>query len=62
MAMLTLTEAAKRMGFSYICLWTWVKAKKIPYYDINGSYRVDEKELEKFLKKSKVEIKEKGDS
>lgn len=54
MAMLTLKEAGKRLGFAYITLWTWVKANKIPHYVINGSYRIDEKDLEKFLRERKV--------
>ena len=57
MAMLTLTEAGKRCGFKYITLWTWVRANKITYYDINGSYRIDEKDLEKFLESKKVVAK-----
>jgi len=57
MTMLTLTEAAKRCGFKYITLWTWIQKKKIPYYDINGSYRIDEKELEEFIKSKKVVAK-----
>ena len=57
MAMLTLTEAAKICGFKYITLWTWVKANKIPHYDINGSYRIDEEDLKKFLKSKKVVAK-----
>lgn len=57
MAMLTLTEAGKRCGFKYITLWGWCKTNKIPYYNVNGSYRIDEKDLEKFLKSKKEEVK-----
>ncbi|MBA7521379.1 hypothetical protein ES705_13486 [subsurface metagenome] len=57
MTMLTLTEAAKRCGFKYITLWTWCQQNKIPYYDINGSYRINSEELDKFIKSKKVVAK-----
>jgi len=57
MAMLTLKEAAKLCGFKYITLWTWIQKKKIPYYNINGSYRIDEEDLKKFLESKKVVAK-----
>jgi excisionase family DNA binding protein len=53
--MLTLKEAAKICGFKYITLWTWIQKKKIPYYNIDGSYRIDEEDLKKFLESKKVE-------
>ncbi|MBA7534899.1 hypothetical protein ES705_27149 [subsurface metagenome] len=57
MAMLTLTEAAKRCGFKYITLWTWCQQNKIPYFNIGGSYRIDEEDLNKFLESKKVVAK-----
>lgn len=57
MAMITLTEAGKRIGFKYITLWGWCKTNKIPYYNINGSYRIDERDLEKFLEGKRVVAK-----
>ncbi|GAI86417.1 unnamed protein product [marine sediment metagenome] len=57
MAMLTLTEAAKRCGFKYITLWTWVQKNKIPHYNIDGSYRIDSEDLNKFLESKKVVAK-----
>ncbi len=57
MAMLTLTEAAKRCGFKYITLWTWCQKNKIPYFNIDGSYRIDEEDLNKFLESKKVVAK-----
>jgi len=57
MAMLTLKEAAKICGFKYITLYNWVQKNKIPHYNINGSYRIDEEDLKKFLKSKKVVAK-----
>jgi excisionase family DNA binding protein len=57
MAMLTLTEAAKICGFKYITLYGWVQKNKIPHYNINGSYRIDEEDLKKFLESKKVVAK-----
>ncbi|MBA7528496.1 hypothetical protein ES705_20683 [subsurface metagenome] len=57
MAMLTLTEAAKICGFKYITLWTWCQQNKIPYFNIGGSYRIDEEDLKKFLESKKVVAK-----
>jgi excisionase family DNA binding protein len=55
--MLTLKEAAERCGFKYITFYNWVQKNKIPYYNINGSYRISEEELKKFIESKKVVAK-----
>ncbi|MEW6455344.1 MAG: helix-turn-helix domain-containing protein [Acidobacteriota bacterium] len=52
--LLSLREAANRLGFSYITLWKWQKQGKIPAIRIGGRLRLDEKEIEKFIKGNRV--------
>jgi len=50
---LTIQEVADRIGFSYITVYGWVKSGKIPSYNFAGGFRVTEKDLETFVKKSR---------
>ena len=55
--MIKVSEVAKRLGFKYITVWSWMQKGKIRYYKINGSYRIEERDLNKLLKDSKREVK-----
>jgi len=46
---LTLQEVADRLGYAYITVYGWVRAKKIPCYKIGGCWRVKEEELNQFI-------------
>lgn len=56
MAMIKLSEAGKILGFKYVTMYSWYRDKKIPCYNINGSLRVEEKDIRKLLRDSKGKV------
>ena len=56
--MLTIPEVAKRLNMHYNTIYYWCRDGKLPSIQFDRIYRIDEKELEKFLKsKRKVVAK-----
>lgn len=47
-------EVSKRLNFCYNTVWGWVKKGKLKSYCFNGGYRITERDLDDFVKKSKV--------
>jgi len=56
-AMLTVQDVAKRLNMHYMTVYYWVRDGKLPAVQINKIYRIDERELEEFLKTKKVVAK-----
>lgn len=55
--MLTVQDVAKRLNMHYMTIYYWVRDGKLPAVQINKVYRIDERELEEFLKTNKVVAK-----
>jgi len=57
MALIKVSEVAKRLNFRYATIWNWMQKGTIRYYKIGDSYRIEEKDLKKIIKDSKREVK-----
>lgn len=55
--MLTVQDVAKRLNMHYMTIYYWVRDGKLPAVQINKIYRIDEGELEEFLRTNKVVAK-----
>lgn len=51
---LTLNEVAERLNLSRMTVYRYVKSKKLPAYQFERDFRVDESDLEKFISQFKV--------
>lgn len=49
---LSVMEVANRLNFSYNTIYNWIKDNKLKSYSFNGGFRVLEKDLQNFIKKS----------
>ena len=56
--MLSQKQIAQKLGVSEMTISRWVKARTIPYYQLNGIVRFDEKVIESWLEKRKVRTKQ----
>jgi excisionase family DNA binding protein len=56
--LLTIREAAKLTGFTESCWRSWILRRKVPFYRINRSVRIAEKDLEKLIEQSLVPARE----
>jgi len=51
--MLTLNEVAKRLGLHYNTIYSYVRSGELKAIKFKKVYRIEEKELEKFIKSKK---------
>ena len=49
----TIDEIAELLKISYLTVFRWVKAGKLTAYKVGKQYRIDAKDLNNFLEKSK---------
>lgn len=54
---LSIQEVSNRIGMSYISVYNYCRTGKIPCVQFDRVYRVSERELNKWLKSKKVEVK-----
>lgn len=55
--MLTVSEAAKRLGVQESTVRAWVMRRRIPYLKIGRGVRIEEKELDRLLAQCRVPAK-----
>lgn len=55
--MLSKKEVAKKLNVSEKTIDRWMKARKIPYFNINGIYRFDEQVIDMWLQRKQVRLK-----
>jgi excisionase family DNA binding protein len=55
--MLTVSEAAKRMGVQESTVRAWVMRRRIPHLKIGRSVRIEEKEVDRLLAQCRVPAK-----
>lgn len=55
----TLKEVRELLKISYITLYRWVQAGKIPAYKVGKQYRINLVDYEAFIKSNKVKVKQK---
>ena len=53
--LMTLKEAAQKLGIAPLTLYTWCQMKKIPYFKIGRFVRFDERDLDRFIAQQRVE-------
>jgi len=58
--MLTLYEVAKRLNLHYNTIYSYVRSGELKAIKFKRVYRIEEQELEKFIKDKKVKIQLKG--
>ncbi|MBA7551836.1 hypothetical protein ES705_44386 [subsurface metagenome] len=51
---LTIQEVADKLGLAYVTVYGYCRTGKIPCIQFDRTYRISERELEKFLKTLKV--------
>lgn len=56
--MLTQKQIAKKLGVSEATVSRWVKARRIPYFSLNGLVRFDEKVIDSWIEKRRVRTKQ----
>jgi excisionase family DNA binding protein len=56
--LLTVREAAKVTGFTEACWRSWILRRKVPFYRINRSVRIAERDLQELIEKSLVPARE----
>jgi len=58
--MLTLKEVAKRLDLHYNTIYSYVQSGELKAIKFKRVYRIEEQELDKFIKDKKVKIRLKG--
>jgi len=58
--MLNLKEVAKRLGLHYNTIYSYVKSGELKAIKFKKVYRIEEQELDKFIKDKKFKIQLKG--
>ena len=58
--MLSLKEVAKRLNLHYNTIYSYVKSGDLKAIKFKRVYRIEEQELDKFIKDKKVKIQLKG--
>jgi putative molybdopterin biosynthesis protein len=53
----TLKEVRELLKISYITLYRWVQAGKIPAYKVGKQYRINKADYEEFIKSNKFKVK-----
>ena len=53
--LLTLKEAAEKLGIRPITLYTWCQMKKIPYFKIGRYLKFDERDIDSFISGQRIE-------
>jgi excisionase family DNA binding protein len=54
-ALLTAEETGKRLRVCKDTMWSMLAAQEIPAFKVRGKWRVDEKDLETFIRKQRAE-------
>jgi len=57
--MLTLSEVAKRLSLHYNTIYSYVRSGELKSIQFKKVYRIEEKELEKFIKDRRFKIDKK---
>jgi len=57
----TTQQVADKLGVAYLTVYQWIKNNWLPAYKFKKDFRVNVKDLNKFIKDRKVEVKEKGE-
>jgi len=52
--LLKVSVAAKKIGVDRATVKSWIKRGDLPGYKVGGNYMVEEKDLDAFLEKSKI--------
>ncbi len=55
--LLTAKEISTRYKVSYITVFRWIKAGKLPAFKVGKQYRVKQEDLDAFIEESKPERK-----
>lgn len=55
--LLTAKEISTRYKVSYITVFRWIKAGKLPAFKVGKQYRVKQEDLDSFIESSKPERK-----
>lgn len=55
----TLKEITELLKISYITVYRWVQAGKIPAYKVGKQYRINKVDYEAFIKSNKFKVKQK---
>lgn len=58
--MLTLSEVAKRLKLHYNTIYNYVRSGELKSIKFRGVYRIEEVELDKFIKDKRFKIDKKG--
>lgn len=53
--LMTLKEAAQKLGIAPLTLYTWCQMKRLPYYKIGRYLKFDERDLDRFIFEQRVE-------
>lgn len=53
--LMTLKEAAQKLGIAPLTLYTWCQMKRLPYYKIGRYLQFDERDLDRFIFEQRVE-------
>ena len=52
--LITTADAAKRLGVNRRTVLLWIQSQKLPAYRLAGIWRIDDNELEEWIKKRRV--------
>lgn len=50
----SINEVAKLLKVAYLTVYRWIRAGKLPAYQVEKQYRIDKKDFEKFIQSYKV--------
>lgn len=50
----SINEVAKLLKVAYLTVYHWIRAGKLPAYQVEKQYRIDKKDFEKFIQSYKV--------
>lgn len=61
MVMISVDEAARRLGVSKFTVRAWLRQRKLPFYQLGRRQVLDAADVERFLQASRVEAREAGE-
>ena len=54
--LITTADAAKRLGINRRTVILWIQSRGLPAYRLSGIWRIEDQELEDWIKKRKVNV------
>jgi excisionase family DNA binding protein len=60
MTMLSVAEAAARLGVSKFTVRAWLRQRRLPYYQLGRRQVLDAEDVERFLREHRVEARDPG--